>query len=322
MRKIISVIIPTYGRGKALIETLESLNNQTVLPDEVIIVDESPQDIRKLLRSSHFRFPIKYIWNPSKFRSLARSRNVGKKMAKGDIVLFLDDDVILEPDFIERILGAFRKHPHLLGAMGQITNTKKCGLFYQVLNLMFLRNLQYKPKVRRSFISSYPYEPKEEFIPTEWLSGSNMAYKRKVLERYDFDWRLLKYSYSEDVDFSYSLYQQYKRKVKMPLAMVSSARLVHKQSPAGRLLGFSLEAHRRVVNLYMLYKHFGDTPVNILVFLWWNLGEILEYLFSGLLRGRMRNNLKNIRMIVKATKFALFNLDIIRKGHILKLQQI
>lgn len=57
MRKKISVVIPTYNRREALIETLKSLNNQTVLPDEVIIVDESTQNNKKIIKSHHFRYP-------------------------------------------------------------------------------------------------------------------------------------------------------------------------------------------------------------------------------------------------------------------------
>lgn len=124
---------------------------------------------------------------------------------------------------------------------------------------------------------------------TEWLSGCNMAYKREVFEHLEFDWKLLKYSYSEDVDFSFRIFKKYGRG---SIYILSDAKLVHNQSSSGRLLGYPLEAHRRIVNLYMLYKHFGDTPLNIIVFMWWNIGEIIEYLMSGILRRRFRDNLK------------------------------
>jgi len=102
--------------------------------------------------------------------------------------------------------------------------------------------------------------------------------------------------------------------------VLSNAKLIHNHSPSGRLLGYSLEAHRRIVNLYMLYKHFGDTPLNIIVFVWWNIGEIIEYLMSGILGRRFRDNLKNIITILRAMQFTLRNLSRIRRGDILNLQ--
>jgi GT2 family glycosyltransferase len=171
------------------------------------------------------------------------------------------------------------------------------------------------PAVQRSFIPTSPELSKTTI--TEWLSGCNMVCRREVLDGMDFDWRLLRYSYSEDVDLSYRIYKKFGRG---SLWFLSNAKLLHNQSPAGRLLGFNLEAHRRVVNMYMLYKHFGDTKLNILVFLWWNLGEIVEYALHGIRMRRLSGTLANIMIILNAIKTSLKNLPRIRHGDILSLQ--
>ncbi len=57
MSKRISVVIPTYKKYGDVLPTLDSLNQQTLLPDEVIIFDESPDDVlRTILRN----FEAKY----------------------------------------------------------------------------------------------------------------------------------------------------------------------------------------------------------------------------------------------------------------------
>jgi len=312
------VIISTYKRYNAIIEALNSLNNQTLLPDEVIIFDESPTDeLRRIIKARRFGYLVKYVWSPSEFRSLARSRNKAKKLAKGRTIVFLDDDVILSPDYLERIVRFFGDNPHVKGVTGLIINQTKFSKIYQLMNTIFLRPHKTEvPVVQRSFIPTSPKITKTSVV--EWLSGCNMAYRREVLESMDFDWRLLKYSYSEDVDFSFRVYRKFG---KGSLWLLSDAKLIHNQSPSGRLLGFNLEAHRRVVNMYMLYKHFGETKLNILVFLWWNIGEILEQVLGGILHGELKDRIKNVKVILKAMKFAFDNFGRIKKGDILELQR-
>ncbi|ACS34643.1 Glycosyltransferase, family 2 [Thermococcus gammatolerans EJ3] len=317
--KEVSVVIPTYKRYEDIIKTLESLNNQTLPPDEVIIFDESPTDeLRRIIKAQRFCYPVKYIRSPSKFRSLARSRNKAKKLVKGRTVVFLDDDVILSPDYLERIVKFFSDNSHVKGVTGLIINQTKLSKIYQLMNMVFLRPHKTEvPAVQRSFVPTYPEPSMFKSAPAQWLSGCNMAYRREVLESMDFDWRLLKYSYSEDVDFSFRVYKKYGEG---SLWLLPDAKLIHNQSPSGRLLGFNLEAHRRVVNLYMLYKHFGDTRLNILVFLWWNIGEILEQVLGGILHGELRDRIKNVKVILKAMKFTFENFGRIKKGDIIQLQ--
>ncbi|MCD6445264.1 glycosyltransferase family 2 protein, partial [Candidatus Bathyarchaeota archaeon] len=304
MPKKVSVIIPTYKRYEDLLITLQSLNTQTVLPDEVIVFDESPDDrLRQILKNINVSYPIKYVWAPSRFRSLARARNKSKKLVKGDIVVFLDDDVILDSKYLENVLSFLENNPEALGVTGHITNTRLPKLYQIASKLFLLFRKTNTSKVQRSFIPTISNCGKN--VPTQWLSGCNMVYRREVLDTFDFDWKLLKYSYSEDIDFSYRVYKKYGDG---SLYLVGRALLIHKKSPSGRLLGFSLEAHKRVVNLYMLYKHFGNTKLNILVFLWWNFGEILAHFVGGIMHKDLGTRLKNILTILQAIKFTLRNL--------------
>ncbi|WP_202320742.1 glycosyltransferase family 2 protein [Archaeoglobus neptunius] len=317
MAKRVSVIIPTYKRYEDPLLTLQSLNTQTILPDEVIIFDESPDDrLRQILKVVNMGYPVRYVWAPSKFPSLARVRNKSTRLAKGDIIVFLDDDVILHSEYLKNMLSFLEDHPEVLGVTGCITNIRLPRLYRMFSSLFLLFRQTKRPKVQRSFIPTM--SSCKEHVPTQWLSGCNMAYRRKVLEKFDFDWKLLKYSYSEDVDFSYQIYKKYGSN---SLYLVRGSLLIHKKSPSGRLLGYSLEAHRCVTNLYMLYKHFGDTKLNILVFLWRNSGEILTHFVSGIIHKDLKTEIRNILTILRAIKFALKNLTRIKKGDIIELQK-
>ncbi len=208
MSKRISVIIPTYKRYEDILPTLDSLNQQTLLPDDVIIFDESPDDVlRTTLRNFKAKYPIKYIWSPSEFRLLARARNKAGRLSKGDVILFLDDDVLLDPCYLENLVSFLKNYPNVMGLMGFIMNQTRFSFLYELMNRLFLRPYHSQSlKVLRSFVPTYTESPVTS--STEWLSGCNMAYKREVFEHLEFDWKLLKYSYSEDVDFSFRVFKK------------------------------------------------------------------------------------------------------------------
>lgn len=99
----ISAIIPTYNSHRFIIETIESLLNQTQELDEIIIVDDnSSDDTYELLREKYYKFN-KYIkvYKTSKNKGPSAARNIGINIANGDLVLFMDHDDIAESDLVE-----------------------------------------------------------------------------------------------------------------------------------------------------------------------------------------------------------------------------
>ena len=115
----VSVIIPTYNRERDLRELFENLLVQTYKPVEVIIVDDTPgNEIDNLCREYRQKFNelninLVYLRNP-KERSAAIARNIDIERAQGDILLFLDSDVILFNNYIEEIIKVFKEKPHAL----------------------------------------------------------------------------------------------------------------------------------------------------------------------------------------------------------------
>lgn len=96
----ISVIVPTYNRDEPLIKTLESLFRQGYRDFEIIVVDQSDKKFSKKeeflkKHSAKIRY---FSFSPP---NAAAARNFGAKKAKGEILLFLDDDVECESNLLK-----------------------------------------------------------------------------------------------------------------------------------------------------------------------------------------------------------------------------
>lgn len=98
----ISVVIPTLKRQAMLCQLLGDLSRQTVLPDEVLVVDQSPPTREELDEQRAAAGSLRLIRcvcpQPA---GTSGARNIGLSHARGDFVLMLDDDHHLEADVIE-----------------------------------------------------------------------------------------------------------------------------------------------------------------------------------------------------------------------------
>jgi len=96
---LLSVVIPTYNKALLLERTLQALQRQRMPhPFEVVVVDDASSDgTPRLLRTWERRLPLRALRQPHN-QGRARARNRGWREARGTTVLFLDDDILLEPD--------------------------------------------------------------------------------------------------------------------------------------------------------------------------------------------------------------------------------
>ena len=92
---LFSIIIPTYNREKFIFETVQSVLNQTHIDFELIIVDNKSTDKTKEIVLSFSDSRINFIQNDKNYER-CYSRNVGIKISKGEYILFLDSDDLLE----------------------------------------------------------------------------------------------------------------------------------------------------------------------------------------------------------------------------------
>jgi hypothetical protein len=97
----VSVVIATFRRGELLERTLSSLVTlrRPDLLDEVIVVDNADEDVvRKIVSAASARLPLRLLTEPTPGKNRALNRAV--PIARGDLVAFTDDDVIVDPDWL------------------------------------------------------------------------------------------------------------------------------------------------------------------------------------------------------------------------------
>ena len=123
----ISIIICTYMRGEKLIDAIWSVIRQSMSKKEyeIVIVDNAPltsgikeavEDFQR--KYSEFKNFIRYMAVPQK--GLSYARNGGMWNAKGEYLLFLDDDVLADYYLLEEIYAGFKYHPHVGIVGGQV----------------------------------------------------------------------------------------------------------------------------------------------------------------------------------------------------------
>ena len=120
--ELFSIVIPTFNRGPALTAAVESaLAQDARVPHEVLIVDNgTSRDARSRVRSLEDRAGgrVRYLVESSRGASWAR--NAGAAAARGSVVVFLDDDAIAHPGWLEALAETYRAYPDAWCVGGRI----------------------------------------------------------------------------------------------------------------------------------------------------------------------------------------------------------
>ena len=100
----LTVIVPAYNEAETVVDTIRSLQGQTIRPDEIIVVDDCSSDATAELASS---LGVSVIRPPSNTGSKAGAQTFALQRVKTDLVMAIDADTTLAPDAIELLLPAF-----------------------------------------------------------------------------------------------------------------------------------------------------------------------------------------------------------------------
>ncbi|MCP4370178.1 MAG: glycosyltransferase [Deltaproteobacteria bacterium] len=174
-KKTISVIIPTFNRKDTLTEAVNSVFAQTLLPDEIIIVDCGSQDGTKKAFYD-YNEPIKFF--ETKIPGASAQRNFGISNAKGSYIAFLDDDDIWHPEKLNIQIGFLEQHPEIsMISSGNI----RIGYDIKIDRPKWILGDLYKKLFMKSFISTPTVLVKREVF--DRVGCFNENYKRA--EDYD-----------------------------------------------------------------------------------------------------------------------------------------
>jgi GT2 family glycosyltransferase len=234
---LISAIVPTIGRVDSLRALLESLSLQTHRVDEVIVGDGSGTDeTRLLLNEPQWRrrglIVKREVVEPP---NAVRQREAAIKVAAGEFLLFLDDDVVLEPECVAHMLGLIRKSPDVVGVVADFKNQvwpQPTQLWQWYLHYVLgLRNKEWQGRIIGPLLR-FGYNPvPADPTAMEWLGTGNSLVRRSAFcQAGGFSsFFLHRCTINEDIDLSLKLSRIGR------ILFCPAARLAHHHAPSGRV---------------------------------------------------------------------------------------
>jgi len=271
----ISVIIPTKNRAADLKAVVRSIFAQTFAPVSVLIVDQSPNDearrgvenelaLAEARRASGWK--LKYILDPT-IAGASSARNHAMQLADGDIWLFLDDDVVLEPDFIDQLVAVYRDYPSTSGVSGVITNYPPAPLPYRVWSSVFVRG-PFRDERQRIYWNADRLRESPP-IRVRHFGAGLMSFRSKVIQNHFFETNLDQHfrGVSDGEDIAYCE----KLGGKTELRITPRARLRHNRSPVGRLTDHWLRRHARA-NIFLYTAYWNKSVLDKLDYGWLRVG--------------------------------------------------
>jgi len=320
----VSVVIPTFNREKDLESTLRQILGQTISPKEVIVVDDSDTDnSEKLIQKLKPFFLEKcidliYLRN-TKERSSAAARNLGADHAKAEILLFMDDDVILNETYFKKMLEIY-DNEEVIGVQGYVIEDNlirfRSSAIAKMINslqrLFYLHHYERnRCRVLQSGETTYPHYL-DNIQNCQWLSGTNQSLRKDVFLQFKFDEKLKKYSLGEDMDLSYRVWKVFPRS----LFITPSAVLYHKISRKSRLEDKAKIQMRMAYSTYLFYKNIENTTFNQLIFFWSKLGGLIFGLGGAMISMKNQKDLglRKIDNIIHSYIFTMQHLKEIKEG--------
>ncbi|MAZ25749.1 MAG: glycosyl transferase family 2 [Cytophagaceae bacterium] len=251
----LSLIICTYQRPGSLRKLLDSVGLQTHSPDGIIIVDGSRDDLTGKMIEEVAIDNLNYFRVSEKDRGLTKQRNFGIEKTDFDteIIAFLDDDVILKPDYFKQLLLGYQLHPEALGVGGYILEDikwRKVAKEYKAEDNEFCYDGFCRPDGSRYVLrkklgldadrppAHFPefghgrsvsfLPPSGEIYEVEQLMGGVSSFKKAVFQTHKFSEYFEGYGLYEDADFTLRLSKMGR------LFVNTNAQLYHYHVESGR----------------------------------------------------------------------------------------
>ncbi len=160
---------------------LQSLQHQTRRPEEIVVVDASATPARDVVDRLAETMRGCRVTLKSSVPGLPRQRNLGARATTGSVVVYLDDDVVLDPGYLAAIGRVYEDDPTgQIGGVGgaQVPDpTPREGLLRRMACRLFLLDTYGRGVLKRSGRPDHAFSPRSR-LEVELLSGCNMAYRR------------------------------------------------------------------------------------------------------------------------------------------------
>lgn len=248
----VSLIICTYNRHDYLRETVTQALAQEYDNVEIIVVDQTPRNPPQMEVFFANNAPPHLIYTRLAHPNLPAARNHALAIATGALVIFIDDDVRIAPDFVARHVEAHYQWE------------ERSATWANGLPVGGISGADLSPRTPtwesiQARWAAHDGEQASEWNDTwevPWLTGCNMSFRREVLLKAGgFDERFTGGAWGEDVDISLSV-----RALGYRLMMEKALGLWHHQAPGGggehRARNEEVKQRQRMAAwLYLIRKH-------------------------------------------------------------------
>jgi glycosyltransferase involved in cell wall biosynthesis len=196
------------------------------------VVDQSSEPIEINLPKTSTIRTLVYIHDPQ-ITGASMARNCGIERAKGEILVFVDDDEILERDYLFELIAVYCSFPDVQGVSGVVTNYAKPSLAFRLWD-----RITHVGKFHDDRQPLYWKARNKGFlpVPVSRFGGGTMSFRASALRDIRFDEHLAGTCFGEDVEFS----ARFSR-----LLMHGNARLQHNHSQHGRSVDHWLQLRIR-----------------------------------------------------------------------------
>jgi len=274
----LSIVIPTKNRHEDLRNCIDSFVTQSRMPEELIIIDQSDNEVIKLDIENKIKVALPeikliYVWDRS-IKGLIEAKEKGVIMAESEIVMFLEDDVILTKNYVENIEKAFLDKPEMIGCCGVIKFMPKRNVLYSILFKIFHTGIYFDPRFE---VHGSQETQKLNYINSAYLSGGLSAYKIEVFDKVKFDTKNSFFMY-EDIDFSTRASDIFG---KNKFYIVTTAILDHVMSPTNRAV-LGKKYKQKLFECTLFYKKHKKKNKALIHYLWLITGMILELFYESI----------------------------------------
>lgn len=298
----ISLIIPTYNRPDDLEKCLQSVRKQTFKKYEVIVVDDaSTKNIKAIANKNK----VKYIRH-SKRMGQSIGKNDGAKIAKGEILVFVDDDCVADVNWFKAIVDGFNKSDSIGAVGGKIINLGKNKLLNIHTFPLWWFLFPFTKSTGRILLCGLITTnfDKDQYGFVDWISAGNMAIRKNVFKEVKgFDPNYLGHCAFEEPDICSRINQK-----KYKILFEPSALCIHKLSTAARKpqssVRFSHKSneiffHLKYLNRLNLLKKIIGIIAFVLYHAWDTLIEFFGVLKSRFCMDDIRGKLDGIQRFQK-----------------------
>lgn len=137
-----SIIIPTYNEAEDIEKSLHKILSQKYPHKEIIVVDSASTDGTTEILENYAKLQKIHLIKEKARNGVSAARNLGAKNAQGDVLLFLNADVVLDQDFLDKVVVHYQKGADFVVCNSQVINLDSPVSAY----IQAIHNLDYDKK--------------------------------------------------------------------------------------------------------------------------------------------------------------------------------